>query len=259
MSELLDALNKFPPNFEHAEKLIRDHQQKNASMDLNQSDGSAPIHIAASYKNLHFMQLLIDHGADVHLKNFLGDSALSIFMRNNFIEGAEFLVKNKVDLSEAISDYAKDHEGFNAYHAAIMNGHVDMIDYLMKKGVPGLDQPTGHGESSLSLACAIDTETLEALLDRGLDVNQPSGPKTPLMVALTYNQEDMVHLLISRGANVNAATPKGYTVLDHAKKGSACEALIKAEIERLALLALTSESKSQEGQPELFHKDKLRL
>lgn len=262
MSELLKALNEVPPNFERAEEILLGDQYKKAPMDLNQPHrpnnyGNAPIHLAAVYQNLSVMQLLIDHGANPRLKNDWGADALSIFLIKNFVEGVEFLINNKVDLCEELADYAQRHQGSNVFHVAIINGHVDMMEYLMKNKVPGLDQLDSGGDSSLCLACAVDQDIVRLIVDAGMDVNQPSNQRVPLMIALEHNKEDIVRLLLSRDADVNVVI-KGNTVLDFAEPGSVCETLINIEIERLALeaAAITTASNRHKEGLERSHKDK---
>ena len=59
-------------------------------------------------------------------------------------------------------------------------------------------------------------ESVRVLLDRGakVDAADPAYHQTSLMIAVRENHPAVVHLLVQRGANVNAQTRTGETRLD---------------------------------------------
>ena len=59
-----------------------------------------------------------------------------------------------------------------------------------------------------------DLQTLEDHLKKGLDPNEPDpeyGGRTPLHIACSRGHKKCVHVLLTSGARVNAATDTGWT------------------------------------------------
>ena len=55
-------------------------------------------------------------------------------------------------------------------------------------------------------------------IDNGADLNQICSDKTPLIYALKYDQMEFFKKLLIRGADRDAKTMQGRTVVDYAKK-----------------------------------------
>jgi ankyrin repeat protein len=71
-------------------------------------------------------------------------------------------------------------------------------------------------EGALLIAAAKgDTKTVKGLLDKGVNVDtrDPSGNTTPLGHAVWGGHDDTARLLIERGADVNAKTDAGVSIL----------------------------------------------
>ncbi|MFV0540967.1 MAG: ankyrin repeat domain-containing protein [Aestuariibaculum sp.] len=79
-----------------------------------------------------------------------------------------------------------------------------------------------------------DLETVKKLLDRGENANQKSNGMTPAMYAAKFNRSKILHLLIKKGANLEAKSDKGYTALSYAKMHGAKEAqtIIEASLKK---------------------------
>src|SRR5437762_14329034 len=78
--------------------------------------------------------------------------------------------------------------------------------------------------------------SVEALLDGGADVNRLSGDGiTPLMMAAGYGYDDIVRVLLQRGANPRVADNGGYRAIDIAAAGV-------ADIDRFTLFQCQEET-----------------
>lgn len=66
-----------------------------------------------------------------------------------------------------------------------------------------------------------DLQTVKKLVEYGEEVNQTSNGMTPLMYAAKYNRVDVVKFLISKGAEPNTKSDKGFTALDYAEQTGA--------------------------------------
>ncbi|MCV9927808.1 ankyrin repeat domain-containing protein [Flavobacterium sp. LS1R49] len=70
-----------------------------------------------------------------------------------------------------------------------------------------------------------DLETVKKFIEYGADVNETSNGMSPLMTAARYNKAEIIKILLSSGANVNAKAENGYTALKYAELSKATEAI----------------------------------
>src|SRR5215471_8007900 len=138
-----------------------------ANPNAQSADGATAVMYASANADLDLVRALIKAGANVKLKNRFGTSALT--------------------------------------EAAII-GSAPIIDALLKAGA---DPNTKNPEGETPLMAVARSGKLEAatrLLDAGADVNAKEdwGGQSALMWAAAQSQAEMVKLLASRGADVNA-------------------------------------------------------
>ncbi len=105
---------------------------------------------------------------------------------------------------------------------AIRRGSAPMVEILLKNSA----DPNARDldTDSTPLMEALDrADIAKLLLSAGADVNAASRKEgdlmgmTPLMLAALNGSENLVELLIEKGAHVNAKTPEGLTALSMAK------------------------------------------
>lgn len=106
--------------------------------------------------------------------------------------------------------------------AIFMLGELAAAKVLLA-AFPALHKTPGpHGISLLSHAVVgkkASFDVFQLLVDAGADVNAAAWRgMTPLMQAVLVDEEEMVRVLLSRGANPSAKTPAGLTALDFARK-----------------------------------------
>ena len=218
--------------------------------------GATPLRGAVANDHKEMAELLIAKGADVNVKEGLGITLLHFA---NTREIAELLIAKGLDVN------AKDAEGWTPLHSAVANGHAEVAKLFIEKGadvnakdVDG-DTPLdyaieeGHTETAdllrkhggkaeelkaepptakapdISIHDAALYEGLEAVkqhLAAGTDVSaKDEDGVTPLHYAAAKGLNEIVELLIAKGADVNAKValgPKqGLTALDAAiEKGN---------------------------------------
>ncbi|HUU92443.1 MAG TPA: ankyrin repeat domain-containing protein [Phycisphaerae bacterium] len=108
--------------------------------------------------------------------------------------------------------------GFGALHTAVSAGRKDMVRFLLACGVDPNDADR-HGQTALACAIACSNKPAAVLLcDAGARINarRGSGGGTGLMGAAGLGYEEMVRVLLARGAEVNAVDAQGRTALDAA-------------------------------------------
>ncbi|HET8671593.1 MAG TPA: ankyrin repeat domain-containing protein, partial [Candidatus Saccharimonadales bacterium] len=178
---------------------------------------------AAGEGNLAYVNILIAKGADVNFQEqYEYKKPLSV--------AAE---KGHVSIVQALlAKGAKDENGV-ALAAAYRSGHSEIEKLLTPNPLPpkiaeqllyaalrkndvqrftslvDLVGPEERDEVLLSALSHSDkqpTEIVRVLLEKGVNVNQPTKYKTPLMHAADKGYTDIVNLLLARGAQVNVQT-----------------------------------------------------
>ena len=149
-----------------------------------------PLLIAATYpSSTAALQLLLDHGADIHAKDRLGVHALGRAALSGDVAVVRFLVEHGCDPGEP---------GYGTT-VRYARQYLPTLEYLMSKGMK-------VEKDALAMAAHWqDPKLLEAWIERGADVNATAGPykRTALMTAASSEQASAatVKLLLERGAD----------------------------------------------------------
>jgi len=112
-----------------------------------------------------------------------------------------------------------------------LNGRIDDIDKAIEAG-ESIDLTNAGGWSAAMFAVANgDWNLLRALIDRGIDLNNPdSTGRTPLMLAASQSDKEMVEILLAGNANPLQVDNDGRTAYDSATDaGRKIVALLIAE------------------------------
>lgn len=118
-------------------------------------------------------------------------------------------LKNHVDLICFV--YAK--TGDSAVHIAVENGHLSVLKYLHNDCGMGLEQTNFDGKRPLHNAAQFSHfDCLQYLIDQGVEIDAlKRADWTPLMLACTKNNENIVRFLVSNGANLQLENKDGWT------------------------------------------------
>lgn len=68
-----------------------------------------------------------------------------------------------------------------------------------------------------------DVSVVKKFIEYGVDVNEMTNGKTPLMYAARYNNLEIVKLLLDKGAKTNIKDSNNLTALDYARISKATE------------------------------------
>ena len=179
--------------------------------------GRTPLLIAASYPgSVAVLQLLLDHGANIHAKDRRGMHALGRAALSADVDVVRFLVEHGCDPNE--TGY-----GTNVRYA---RQYRPTLEYLLSKGA------NVEKDALAMTAHWQDTRLIEAWIERGADVNARAAPynRTALMTATASEQAGAatVKLLLEKGADPNAEDIEGERPLDWA--------LYRADRDKIAAL-----------------------
>lgn len=155
-----------------------------------------PVSLAAYQAEERTVRLLLDRGAAPGLSN-------SIAVANAALAGRKEITELLVDRGGSVN--CSDGFAGHALNIALYAQHRHLVPYLLEQGAD-LHQKSPFGEPVPPMVWSAYTETADldvtrALLDRGVDVNEPSDAgSSALSWAQKRGQTALVALLQSKGA-----------------------------------------------------------
>ncbi|XP_064482060.1 uncharacterized protein LOC135394918 [Ornithodoros turicata] len=221
----------------------------------NKTTDSTPLHLAAAGGHGSVVKMLLQAGADGKDENSEGDTALHLAAKNGHVKVARVLsavvpwssTSKKTGLT-ALHVAAKNGQmdfvremltevqaalgseplpdggdyGMTALHMAAAAGHESVVRMLLNSSGVQADEPTvQEGMYPLHLAAQGGHVAVASLLlsraTSQLHCVDKTG-RTPLHVAAANGKREMVGLLHSQGAEINAADNMGWTALHFAAR-----------------------------------------
>jgi ankyrin repeat protein len=169
--------------------------------DVNAKDkhGSTPLMYSAAFGSLESMQALLDAKADVNAKNAFDATAL--------MWGAGDLKKVRLLLDKGADVNARSKPGRSAMLiACTQSGTSEIVKLFLQKGAD-FSTPDSRGITPLLAATlANDTETITLLLSRGADVKAASVFGDSLMNSAALGNTAVIKMLLAKGADVHAVS-----------------------------------------------------
>ena len=205
--------------------------------------GWSPLLTSINNRNYELAAMLIERGADVNVANKGGWTPLYLATDNRNIEGGDYPVpkpdRDHLDIITRLLDKGANpnarvrentltrtiftmqwffEDGATAFARAAESSDTALMTLLLKHGAdPAI--PTANGDTALTLAGGIgwvegvtyersreeNVQAVRMLLDLGLDPNGANNEgRTPLMGAALKGRNDVVRLLVDRGARLDA-------------------------------------------------------
>ncbi|MDB6026392.1 MAG: hypothetical protein JWM68_2615 [Verrucomicrobiales bacterium] len=183
--------------------------------DTNVFGATALMRASTDYEKL---RLLVKAGAEVNARSAFGNTALLLASRPANADRAIELL-----LNHGANVHATNNWGASPLMAAVASGNEKSVRALLKHGAKANAQTQfsnegfifGGGRNPLMWAAFRgDTGMIKALLDAGADVNGEGMFGTPLSQAAWADRTEAARLLVNRGAQANHANhAEGYTPL----------------------------------------------
>ncbi|XP_058492535.1 histone-lysine N-methyltransferase EHMT1a isoform X2 [Solea solea] len=152
-----------------------------------------PLHAAAAEGHQEICHMLVQAGANLDMFDEEQRTPLMVACENNHLDTVKYLLRGGAAVGH------KDIMGFTCLHLAAKLGHCDIIHHLLTK-------------ASKYINC------------------QDDGGWTPITWAIEYKHKELVHLLLSRGADVNIRD-KEENVCLHWAALSGCDDVAQALLE----------------------------
>jgi len=164
-----------------------------ADVNLQNSNGCMPLHIASNLGNERATMALLDGHADVDQLSGLGDSTTTekVSVRQH---GAA--IKCMFDRNVS---------GRTALHFACIKGHKRIVSLLLDR-LTDVNLQASDGMSALHQSCLnCQKDIVKILLDRNAsaDIKEAFNGATPIMIACMKNDKAIVRMLLNAQANIN--------------------------------------------------------
>ncbi|MGL9758302.1 MAG: ankyrin repeat domain-containing protein [Wolbachia sp.] len=204
------------------------HQVQEVKPQLSLEDSTNRKHNSKKPQNEKYKQDLNDEKESKRLEKNTNELFFLALKNHNFSK-AKQLTKQGVNLN------ARDEKGFTFLHWAAQEGHIDIVQFLLKcKKIEVNAEMTGECSGVTPLHCAVlghHTNIVKYLLDYGADVNAKATEIfkdfTPLHMAVNQGYYDIVAVLLEKGGiNVNARDQRGSAPLHFAGKNG-CTNIVK--------------------------------
>ena len=159
-------------------------------------------------KSAKEIEVLIQQGADVNIKNKDGNTALIIASEKGSLDLVNMLLENGADVQQ------KDGRGWTALMWASSCRNKEIVEMLISKGAD-INAKSQEGNTALMFASKRgENEIAKMLLEGGADVNvQNKYGSTALSWAAGSGHKEIVEMLLEGGADVHQKDKYGETAL----------------------------------------------
>jgi uncharacterized protein len=173
--------------------------------------GETPLYLAAEKGHTEAVLTLIEYGAQLDMGRFSdGRTALMAASYTGNVQTVRALLRKGANV------HARDDSGASAVDLAIYGRWVPVVEALLDFGANRNGSGDGRSSHLLTLAAEVgDCVMVRALIDKGVDVHQPSEGHmcTPLSQAVVSDHIECVQLLLRLGACVDQVGRENDTAL----------------------------------------------
>jgi len=179
------------------QEFIRFSQEKGTN--LNKEAFDSLVFVAIKERHAEIAKLLVEYGADLHLRNTKGDTPLTYAAdRHSEIQHGAFLTlgKKKDESEEEPEKNAASKIEYIDFTVEDINEGDLPDDYTYKKEVVG------------------NLDLIELMIEKGADINaKGANDCTALWYSIDLDSSRLIQLLINKGADINAESNGGWTAL----------------------------------------------
>lgn len=208
--------------------------QYNYGVNILDSDGNAPLHVAVMNSCFDAVIDLLNFNANPNLPNEEGERAIHIVAYNGGVDLLRILLDRGASLN-----LLDDNEN-NALHHATMNYDSlraeETVEFLLSRGV-NPDARNMQGNTALhNAADSGKVKVITSLLRMMPDENiQNDDGNTPLHIAAMNGNMDAVRLFVYYGANFTIINNAGVSAADFAATDEIRDFLYRALVEDLEM------------------------
>lgn len=175
------------------------------NVQVSEEGGSMrPLDVAISAGNVECAKLLIDSGANLGASTSDGSTPLHAAAEKGDIETVRNLIAKDAEIDAKTS---KEIGAMTPLHMAIMSGMTECAKYLIDK-TPNLETRMGDGSTPLFLAIKkVNIELVKYLVFKKANINAENKGFTPLRVAMSVGNAEIIQILEDKLRENNQVTP----------------------------------------------------
>ncbi|CAB0033789.1 unnamed protein product [Trichogramma brassicae] len=203
---------------------INDELSQLVEVGAKNKEGSTPLHLALSHGCKKLNELLLKRYADLNLTNAEGRTPLHVICQREDDDAdlLNMLFEMGEKFNKPIQVDARDEFGYTALHLALIRGHEQMAEWLLRRGADlnlanALRSTPLHLISEGKKDYADLLKTFFEISDEqtrpvNVDTRDSEG-QTPLHYAISHRHKKVFELLLRRNADPNLADNDGSTAL----------------------------------------------
>ncbi|XP_060534956.1 transient receptor potential channel pyrexia [Cylas formicarius] len=209
--------------------------------------GSSPIHLAADLGHAQCLRIMLDvKGVNVNARTKEKEQTpLHLAAEGGYVDCVDVLLERGADVNP------RNHRGQTPLHLAARAQAYDCVELLLRKG--GADPNVADCDKRMPLHAAVGKaarsyDIIEILISYGADVNaKDQYGYTPLHIAALNELSQCVEILIFHGADVTAKSKFGMTALGIiTRKTPASLAMVRHKLDEAITLHHHPESSNRE-------------
>ena len=178
--------------------------------DMTDNDGWTALHHAAGSGMYDIVKFFVDKGAEIHLKNKLGQNCLHAAAFHGHLN----LCKTFIDTYGFDKNIA-DNNGWTALHSSAQSGSYELVKFFVEKGAD-IHEMAKAGENCLHIAARNGHLNLCQTLidDHGFDKNiADNNGWTALLNSVQSGSYELVKFFVEKGADIHETTKAGENCL----------------------------------------------
>ncbi|XP_029640019.1 ankyrin repeat, PH and SEC7 domain containing protein secG-like isoform X2 [Octopus sinensis] len=189
--------------------------QSKADINVEDRYGRSPLHVACFSGHSSTVEVLLKFTADVNIKNKYNNTPLHLACYGKHSGIVEILLKSTADVKVV------NNKGDTPLHVACGNGgDADTVKILLQHK-PDVNLKNKYNSTPLHLAVLQNNYDVVALIlsqdQIQMDIKD-CCQQTPFLLSLSEGHLGMVHMFVSKGADVNAVDKDGNNCLHHVLK-----------------------------------------
>ena len=209
-------------------ELVKEFIKRGANVNFRGEGNIDALHSAVMSTNensLKIMKELLDAGAEVDVE-YGWEEPFPILLETIGVDESKCDLEKFKMLAEYGADINYvDSYGYPLIRYAVQSGCLDIVKYLVSKGIDPAMKYELYPNVNISLLASTlynsDTEMAKYLIEQGADVNTPipSEDGYPLLLqAIDNGKTELVKLLIEKGADTTVVNKEKKTVFDIARE-----------------------------------------